>query len=107
MKLSPQAIILALVFSVLFVVNLVVTIWKKRFSPMTILSIFVSIMLYALIVYDTHCLTTGTCNVWSWIRTVLYSILPILLVVALIMSMVKNDSTESEQESNKFLQYLQ
>jgi len=110
--LSLPAIITAIVFAVLLIVSLVTNIRFKTFSPMTVVGLFVSILMFALIVYDTNCLTQGNCNVWSWVRTLLYIIGPTAIVVMMIISLAKNKAPEqnnsmglgwyTHQEDDKF-----
>jgi hypothetical protein len=71
---------------------------------MYVLTTFVTIMFYVLILYDTNCLTKGECFVWSWIRTILYAILPIIYIYYMIwfMTEVKRNEVKSE---NKFIQF--
>lgn len=47
--------------------------------------------------YDTHCLTAGNCNVWSWIRTLLYS----LTFISIIMSVFALSSKKPSQKEDE------
>lgn len=100
MNLSPQAITLAIVYVVVIIVSLSSSIWYKMFSPMTLVNLFISIMFFILILYDTNCLTKGECYVWSWIRTILYGAISIISIVLTIWFMdVYTKIAKTAQES--------
>ncbi len=103
-KLSPQALTLAIIYIIVLFIGIFFTFWYKLFTPMYVLTTFVTIMFYVLILYDTNCLTKGECFVWSWIRTILYAILPIIYIYYMIwfMTEVKRNEVKSE---NKFIQF--
>ena len=51
----------------------------------------------AVVVYDTNCLVVGDCNVWSWIRTILYLLLPIVVIIVLFVFMAKQKKNNKER----------
>lgn len=53
-----------------------------------LVSLLFGIPFVILFTYDTNCLVLGNCNVWSWIRTCLYIIFAILMVVMTVLVMV-------------------
>ena len=55
----------------------------------------------ALLIYDTDCLTSGNCNIWSWIRTVLYAILPVLGIVLTIMGYRQLSSQDTQMQDTQ------
>lgn len=59
---------------------------------------FIIISLYtALIVYDTNCLTKGSCNIWSWVRTIMYTILPIIMLVVSLFAFIMSKSAKKDE----------
>lgn len=114
MALSAQAYVIIGVYALCILVGIVMTIVtavQNRNSPKSntgataigviayIISLIIMALLITLIVYDTNCLTAGQCNTWSWIRTALYVILPIislvLSTVALFMSLKSTNPDKS------------
>lgn len=80
--MSPQAVIVAIVYILSFAASLTMTIIQKELSAWYLSGMFISILLITLLVYDTHCLTSlMPCDVWSWIRTSLYCIIPITYLI--------------------------
>jgi hypothetical protein len=56
----------------------------KAGSTTSGIMIIVAMVISAVILaYDTNCLTEGGCGVWSWIRTVVYCLQPIIIIYAL------------------------
>lgn len=80
-QLTTQAFILAVVLGVLLLVTNITLILQKAFNVGTILTTLIAAAVIALMVYDTDCLTRGKCAGWSWIRTILYSIVPIVAIL--------------------------
>lgn len=114
MALSVQAYVIIGVYALCIIVGIVMTIVtavQNRNSPESntgttaigviayIISLIIMALLITLIVYDTNCLTAGQCNTWSWIRTALYIILPIislvLSTVAVVSSFKENNMTKN------------
>ena len=85
--MSIQALILAVLYIIIIVVALITSIAKHTFTISTFLNSIVSIGICALIVYDTNCLTSGGCTPWSWIRTTLYALLPIVALLGFVYSL--------------------
>ena len=98
MALSTQAYVLIGVYALCIIVGIIMTSVsavkdrKSTDSQTTagataigvidyIISLIIMALLITLIVYDTNCLTAGQCNTWSWVRTALYIILPIISLV--------------------------
>lgn len=104
-KLSPQAITLAVIYSLVLFIMVFITFWFRMFTPMSVLNFFITIMFFVLILYDTNCLTKGECYVWSWIRTILYAITPIVFICYMIwlLTMIKRD--EISQENKNEMQF--
>lgn len=66
---------------------------------MTIPYFILSVLFYAVTVYDTECLVVGNCHAWSWIRTILYLIIPTIYVVTYIWAMVKLAKMKKEAQN--------
>lgn len=86
--LSPQSILLTVVLGVLTLVAAVATF--LNYTEESLLGLIIWVAIFAILIYDTECLVTGSCGMWSWVRTVLWSIIPIFVIVVLIMAMVRN-----------------
>lgn len=94
---SKQAISLSVVFVIVILAFIILSIIQKTFKGMDIVW-YVLILLYGLlVVYDTDCLVIGGCNVWSWIRTVLHMILPIVILV-LKITFIRSLQKEKKQQ---------
>lgn len=80
-SISIQAIVLSVILLVLAAIHLYMLI--TSFSGAMLVSFIIYLVFMGVTVYDTECLVRGDCNVWAWIRTVLYTILPVILIVVL------------------------
>jgi len=83
--LSPQAIILAVIHIAVLVIAIIYAV-KTHVASNLPVPVIVFVVLTALLVYDTNCLTQGTCGVWSWVRTILYCIGPVTLILLVLIS---------------------
>lgn len=95
--LSIQATILAIIYIIVIVMGIITaiidTVKQRKNGIITpswviftqVVAFFFWLIFIALLIYDTDCLTTGNCNVWSWIRTILYAILPVLGIVFMVL----------------------
>ena len=83
-------IILILVFGV----SLASMIVFKQWSVAGVAGLAGFFFVIILVTYDTECLVRGECRGWSWIRTFIYSIMPIVMVVMLILAMVKKNKNK-------------
>lgn len=95
--LSIQATILAIIYIIVIVLAVIAAIMdtvKQRKIGITtpswvifmqVIAFFMWLIFIALLIYDTDCLTSGNCNIWSWIRTILYAILPVLGIVFMVI----------------------
>ena len=86
--LSPQSILLTVILGVLTLVAAVATF--LNYTEESLLGLIIWVAIFAILIYDTECLVTGSCGMWSWVRTILWSIIPIFVIVVLIMAMVRN-----------------
>lgn len=86
--LTPQSILLSIVLGILTLVAAVGTF--MNYTEESLIGLILWIVVFAAVIYDTECISRGNCGTWSWIRTVIWSIVPIFVIVVLIMAMVKN-----------------
>ena len=96
MQLTTQALVLAIVLGTLLVVTNIALILQKAFNPGTIISSLIGAAVIALMVYDTDCLTKGSCKGWSWVRTILYSIVPVIAILYGVRGMAMKEKAEKE-----------
>lgn len=73
MFVSRQANALAICYFVAFI-SVAVMAFKSLPFVYAIQSIVPFIIMVALVLYDTDCLVTGGCNMYAWVRTLLYII---------------------------------
>lgn len=95
---STPAITLLIVYILIIVLSTVTIIINKQFRATTVLGILLSLGFVALIVYDTECLSAGGCTIWSWIRTVLYIIVPSLILIGLAYALASGKFTVSDTQ---------
>ena len=48
-----------------------------------------------LVAFDTNCVIEGSCEIWGWIKTALYTINPIVIIIGAIM-LYQNGSLTSQ-----------
>jgi hypothetical protein len=94
--LSVQAWIIMSIYIISAIMSLVMMIKMHIPIYITLLFVFIWLITIPLLTYDTHCLTDGPCGVWSWIRTVLYCITPVVVILTSLFSGSK--SSEESQE---------
>lgn len=80
--MSPQAILLAVVLSIMFILTLALSI--RNFSGSYLFAMLLWLAWIAVTVYDTECLVAGDCIIYSWIRTIFYIIMPIIFIILLL-----------------------
>lgn len=98
--LSPQSILLTVILGVLTLVAAVATF--LNYTEESLLGLIIWVAIFAILIYDTECLVTGSCGMWSWVRTILWSIIPIFVIVVLIMAMVRN-KRRMEESSRRIM----
>lgn len=81
MLATAQSLVLAVIFLVVALVTLITALVKGTFSASYVISLIVGVFLAALTLYDTDCLVKGNCDVWSWIRTGFYGIVPLIIII--------------------------
>jgi hypothetical protein len=85
-QISYQAIIVLIVYFLVLLVSFIGTVKKVKFTFRVFVSLLVSLFIIVLLVYDTNCLTEGTCNIWSWVRTIIYCIFPVIALIFLFIA---------------------
>ena len=90
--ISIPAIIIAIVYFLCMIAGLVIIINNHMMNVWYGISLIFQLALILLFVYDTDCLTRGGCGVWSWIRTILNVIFPIVFLIIIISTLVKRKS---------------
>lgn len=95
--LSTPALILLIVYILIIILSIITAILNKKFGGVTIISLILSMGFVALIVYDTECLIAGGCTIWSWIRTVLYIIFPVLFLILLAYALASGSFKDSPE----------
>jgi cell shape-determining protein MreC len=86
---------------VIYLITLLVTIIVLGFNWVTGLVLAIAIIMNAIYVFDTNCLTTGSCNIWSWVRTIFYVITMALSIWALIAIGTKLKKLNEEEEEEE------
>ena len=99
--ISAQSVIIAIVYILCLIVAIVAIIKQNMLTIGSGVVIIFYLAFIALLVYDTNCLTKGTCGTWSWIRTILYVIFPIISLIAALIALLKTN--ENEKNKNKFI----
>jgi len=106
-ELSKQAWTILAVYAICTIVFVISILSTKMFGWGWLAAIFMilfSVGYTALITYDTNCLTKGYCGVWSWIRTVLYIIFPVISLITMLIAFVFSPrEKETTNESDTFI----
>lgn len=94
-----------LVISILHIISLfVIMLYLDAFNGLSALSLAISIIFIAIYIFDTNCLTTGSCNIWSWVRTIFYLLtvaLTLWLVIYVSVKIKKLNEELEEQERER------
>lgn len=70
-----------IVYVLVILASIITSLAHRSFSSMTAVGMLLASIVICIMVYDTHCLTSGNCGVWSWIRTGIYVIIPIIALI--------------------------
>jgi len=83
LNISRQAYVYTVIFGITTIINLILSIFiGGAFGPLFyIIFSLLSFPFVLLAIYNIDCLTTGGCNIWSWIYTVLTSLSMIMLTL--------------------------
>lgn len=96
---SPQAITISVFYFIMFLI--VAFLAFKSLSFIDALKVLTPFLITTLLlVYDTDCLVTGGCVVYSWIRTILYliSIVIIINIVSLTIFTATSIASAADKE---------
>lgn len=86
---SVPAIIVGVTLLAVYVLVIVSLAMSKAAWWMLLIQSILALLMVALVVYDTNCLTSGNCVVWSWIRSLWMALGNVLFIIISIMFMVK------------------
>lgn len=87
MALTPQAILILIVYVLSLTIGTVASFHAGKFDVKAVVALLMSLAFLVLVVYDTQCLTMGSCTTWSWVRSVLYVIVPVISLIMMIVDM--------------------
>lgn len=96
---STQSIILFVIYILTFVLSLIASIKNGSLGPFSVLFYGLYLLIAFVTAYDTDCLVSGGCIVWSWIRTVFYALTAIIVLILTFIGLV--GSFASKDETNK------
>jgi len=74
---------------------------QKMGNIVLLIVVLLGIPLALLFAYDINCLVVGNCNLWSWIRTVLYLLVVVLSIVVTVLSLVRKDKSNEKKEKKE------
>ena len=95
---SPQATTIAILYFIMFFTIAFLTFKNMQvFDALKVLTPFLITTL--LLVYDTDCLVTGGCYVYSWIRTILYLISIIIVITVMSLTSFTKTSLPTIKEN--------
>jgi uncharacterized membrane protein len=101
MYMVPQAWVLLVVY----IISTIITTYQLRKSSPGVIAGFVIgwFVFICFLVYDTNCLVVGDCRVWSWVRTLFYLIVPVIVIVLFFLfnGKAKEKEIEKEKEDKK------
>lgn len=95
MALSPQANLIAVVYVLSIIIGIGMSFKAGTFGMNSIFGTLVTLALLSLILYDTQCLTQGNCGTWSWIRSVLYVLLPSIGLIMMAVSLFQKKDVQA------------
>ena len=84
--MSPQAWTIVFVYILLSISTMAIAIKNKTFKPSgsSVFGCLCTLLAIGIMTFDTDCLTSGSCEIWSWIRTILYIIVPVIAILVLL-----------------------
>lgn len=92
--MSIQAWMVLGVYVLLLIISFITAIIQKTFNASFLIGFIFSIGFVALMTYDTACLTHGSCDIWSWIRSVLWIIFPVIFMIYYFFSLGQKKTEE-------------
>jgi uncharacterized membrane protein len=96
--MSPQTWIISIVLTVMTILFVTIAAMNKALGAHSIVPLIFWIFSIFLLSYDTECLVGGNCHIWSWIRTILYSIMPTIIIIILLLSMTSNNKNKQNDQ---------
>lgn len=101
--MSPQAIVIFSVFLILAILSTIIMIKGKVDAYRIVISVLAWLASALLMAFDTNCLSAGQCDVWSWIRTSLYIILPVILIILMAIALLSEDKEKRQEQAKQEL----
>lgn len=96
---SAQAITISIFYSIMFLI--VAFLVFKHLAFIDALKVLTPFLITTLLlIYDTDCLVTGGCYVYSWIRTILY-VISIIIVINILSLAVFTTSSVATATQNQ------
>lgn len=89
-KITPQARLYALGYFLIFFSMLVIMIYKKQFSLMTVMFVIINFVVFFLSVYVINCTVAGQCHLYAWIMAYAIIIFSIVATINSIYLISKN-----------------
>lgn len=101
--MSVQSWVLAIVLSLIAVLVIVSWIIYKTWSLGGTVSLILYLLFVAITTYDTECLVEGKCIIWSWIRSVIYMIIPVIIIIIYLYALAASSKSKNaiEQEAKR------
>ena len=67
----------------------------------SLIFIFISVPTIAFYLYDIHCTFVGQCNIWGWIKTVMFIINMVFIIIMLIIIIIIASTVKREIKASK------
>lgn len=93
---NKQAWIILILYLILNIILAIIMIRDGNYGAAFLSFIFFSIT-GIIIAYDVNCTIVGECNIWSWVKTVLLSISPIMAIIGLVILLKNQKPAHQEQ----------
>ena len=91
LNVSKQAYIYTIIWGITLIINFILSFFiGGTYGPLKyIFAMAITFPLSLLVVYNIDCLTTGGCNIWSWVISVLTSLSMIFTTILVIIAATK------------------
>ena len=89
-KMVPQARLYALGYFLIFFSMLVIMVYKKQFSLMTVSFVIINVVVFFLSVYVINCSVAGQCHLYAWIMAYAIIVFSIIATINSIYLISKN-----------------
>jgi hypothetical protein len=82
---STQAVTVAVINGILCVIVIFLAFSNLGMSSTSFVLTISMIVYVAFMVFDTNCLVMGQCGVYAWVRTALWSIIPLIAIIIFVV----------------------